>query len=152
MASSLINLDAVNSSLEPGEWEQPIFNCKDVECGLFRAKVLGNETILKSYFQFNEDGEFEFYRNQIPFEKICPIALLINIQIEESEQKKGYGSSGILKFLEQAREQGANCGFLRIGWADEEELKRNLNFYSKNGWVLLKNYERCTVPFLYHKL
>jgi GNAT superfamily N-acetyltransferase len=83
---------------------------------------------------------------------LFPIAVLADLDVVPAERHQGHGRNAVRRFIGEAIEGGAKCGFLKIGWFGNRTREGNILFYEKTGWVLLKDLPPLTVPFMYHKL
>lgn len=123
-------------------WHHEIVDSMHRPCGRFDAAICRDLAHLEHCIRFNDlPGGFARYRANIPLNTIYPLAVLLNLEIDENRRKSGFGRSGLDHFCRQAVQRGAVLAIGKVGWPPTEEWEshkeRNLRFYRDAGWVLL---------------
>jgi hypothetical protein len=140
--------------VEQREAETPIEN-EGLRVGSFRYTVCHSSDELSKCINFRHlPGGFSQYEQQMIGATLWPMAFFHWLEVYTPYLRQGFGRKGMRMFREAASRAGARCGFLRIGWGDLGDddscpLWRQ-NFYSEEGWILLKNpIPEFTVPIMY---
>lgn len=113
--------------------KKTIFSARQIDCGQFSWQM---------YRSHEELGRgFDDYLNYIPG-PVWPLAKLHHIEIKHNFLREGYGRKGVKQFILDAKEQGAVCALLKVGWSSTEwkkEREWKIKFYEFEGFILLEN-------------
>lgn len=113
--------------------KEPIFSARNIECGHFSWQIYQNHEEL--------GGGFDRYISRIPG-AIWPLAVLRNIYVEKRFRNRKNGQNGVRQFINDAKEKGAVCAILKIGWSErnwKKQRAKNLHVYQTQGFVLLED-------------
>jgi GNAT superfamily N-acetyltransferase len=121
-------------------WCQQILDTEGQPCGRFEAAICNNELQLDECIRFSAlPGGFDRYRSHIALETIWPMAVLIDIEVEQEKRRRGLGRSALDDFYCQAARKGAVLAIGKVGWPPTEDWEvhrdRNLKIYRNAGWV-----------------
>lgn len=92
---------------------------------------------------------------RIPFPDRWPVALLEDLQVHKRFQGRGYGHKGVKQFLQDAKERGAVCCILKVGWSTdnwERERDRNRHLYSSEGFIEIERHSPYEPMVMYRQL
>ena len=115
-----------------------IVNDAEKQVGSWNAYLCKTMDELLKRLHTMERDSISIMIDRIPHDQIWPLAYLHEIEINEDVQRRGYGSAGLQRFARQARRRLARTALTKIGWCDpnldDGGMKKNRNFYQKNGW------------------
>ena len=123
-------------------WRYELVDSEGQRCGHFEAAICNDEQQLDDCIRFSAlPGGFERYRNHICLDSIWPMAVLLNIEVDQEKQHQGIGQSGLKEFYRQAGRKGAVSALGKVGWPPTEDWElhrdRNMKIYRNAGWVFL---------------
>lgn len=96
---------------------------------------------------------FCYYQRQIPRAEIFPIAFISDLEVYEPHRQRGVGKAALRSVLRDAQSQVAAVSFIRVGWASERDKNWKVEWYQREGFILLNNEkDDFTVPCLWHPL
>lgn len=123
------------SSLQSNQFKRELFSARGLPCGYFTWTL---------YRTPNDLGErFSPYLQRISnYPKCWPLAVFEDLFVQKKFRKRGRGRVGVRLFIQNAQEQGAVCGLLKVGWnsppEDPETARRwKTIFYASEGFIEL---------------
>ncbi len=133
------------SAASSSVFTKPLFSARGKECGSYTWSLFNN---------LEEQGHrYGDYMERIPLSDRWPVALFENLEIHNRFRRRGLGRKGVKQFIQDARERGAVCCFLKVGWSSdnwEHERDWKMKFYASEGFIELERrspYE----PFLMYR-
>jgi len=128
-------------------YKRSLFSARGIECGYFAWTFFNS---------LEEQGErYGCYMDRIPCPNKWPLALFENLEVAKRFQRRGIGRRGVKQFLQDARDRGAVCALLKVGWGTrncERERIWKTHFYASEGFIELESRSFTEPVLMYHPL